>query len=381
MVIASMNILQKFLSKIWFRFLVHDRTLSRFGDRILWEVPVQLALKDFLPAGGCALDVGANIGALSIAMSRLVGSHGQVHAFEANPKLYGRITRSFCNNQVTNITLVPLAVWRTTGEQLSFSCDPSYLASSSSLSKKIEGGTDVTVETITLDDYCRQHCLVPDMVKIDVEGAEMEVLRGARQLMHEHSPIFVLEYCVADYQDEDPLDFLTEQGYMLIDTNLYQQVNRRYFLTNFAHAPVENIVAVPASHPAASAYIAALDARTLICDTPCCAPYAQSPPIMLPAYGRYLVKVELTGPPSQSATVLVKEVAGETLITYTAPISHLQQPCCSCLVFDIDRPTSIVCELASMQPEVPVELRHVSVQHLHELPLHLNTLTPGSILA
>ena len=53
---------------------------------IPWEVPTQLCLGDFLQRGDCALDVGANVGGLSIAMSRIVGPEGQVHAFEANPR-------------------------------------------------------------------------------------------------------------------------------------------------------------------------------------------------------------------------------------------------------------------------------------------------------
>ncbi len=60
-----------------------------YGNRILTETPVQLCLGDFLKAGNCAFDVGANIGALSVAMSRMVGNSGQVHAFEPNFRIMG----------------------------------------------------------------------------------------------------------------------------------------------------------------------------------------------------------------------------------------------------------------------------------------------------
>lgn len=58
---------------------------NRYGESIPWEIPIQLCLKDFLRAGDRVLDIGANIGGLSIAMSRMVGPNGQVHAKHGRP--------------------------------------------------------------------------------------------------------------------------------------------------------------------------------------------------------------------------------------------------------------------------------------------------------
>lgn len=70
-------------------------SIEKFGKRIPWEIPVQLCIKDFLKEGDCAFDVGANIGALSISMSRIVGEKGSVHSFEPNPNLIPVIEEYF----------------------------------------------------------------------------------------------------------------------------------------------------------------------------------------------------------------------------------------------------------------------------------------------
>jgi precorrin-6B methylase 2 len=72
-----------------------------YGERIPWEIPIQLCIKDFLKQGDCAFDVGGNIGGISVAMSRIVGSRGVVYSFECNPYLLPHLKRDVKANKAT----------------------------------------------------------------------------------------------------------------------------------------------------------------------------------------------------------------------------------------------------------------------------------------
>ncbi|WP_187147803.1 FkbM family methyltransferase [Heliomicrobium modesticaldum] len=86
--------------------------VEKFGEHIPWEIAVQLGIKNFAKDGDCVLDIGANVGAISIAMSRLVGENGVVYAFEANPNLEATIKANLEINESHNVKLTNKAVWQ-----------------------------------------------------------------------------------------------------------------------------------------------------------------------------------------------------------------------------------------------------------------------------
>ena len=69
-----------------------------------------------LRSGDCFVDVGANIGFVTLCASRIVGGHGQVIAFEPNPALVARLTCTLAHNRISNVTVLPFAAGDRTGD-------------------------------------------------------------------------------------------------------------------------------------------------------------------------------------------------------------------------------------------------------------------------
>jgi FkbM family methyltransferase len=129
--------------------------------------------------GATALDVGANIGAYSILLGQWVGPSGQVFAFEPAPEPFDGLSRHIALNGLANtvhpiqmavgaeVTTAQLLVAGTGGE--------SRLASAG------DGGATINVPVTTIDAFCAERGLSPDFIKVDVEGFELAVLKGARE--------------------------------------------------------------------------------------------------------------------------------------------------------------------------------------------------------
>ena len=340
------------LARSWRRYLrrlnLPGERVGIYGKRIPVEVPIQLCLKDFLRSGDCGFDVGANIGALSVAMSRMAGKHGQVHAFEPNPKTLEKLRQNLRINQTRNVHVVPKAAWRQTGKNLSFYCDPSGRGAASSL-KQWQGHVgQVDVKTETLDEYANECKVVPDVVKIDVEGSEFEVLRGARNLLTRRKPVLVLEYFPKPASADDALDFLADLGYGFYDARLYHRVDRQFYVDNNMRALVD-VVAIPETEIPRSPYsdVEFIDRQ----DIDVGIGQLRTIPIILASPGRYVVVFDLNGPPSAVAGIRTVTSDGELLGYHEAKFFHLKTHSCSHMIFETDRACSINCELLVWEGE------------------------------
>lgn len=333
-----------------------------YGNDIPWEIPVQLNLRDVLNRGDCALDVGANIGGVAIAMSRIVGFEGSVHAFEANPQTLPRLTADLAANRITNVTVVPKAAWSVSGDTIPFYCDNSFFAAASSVHRRDASWQEVRVPTITLDDYCRSNRLVPRAIKLDVEGAEFDVLQGSRWLLEHHPPSWVLEYYPATTADRDPLEFLRMRGYTVYDSNLYRTVDRDFYLTHFRKVPMANLLAIYPASPILARYreMTLLDVLRVDCH----AGTTRTDALSLCQPGRYIVSADFDGPPQAIAGLRVVSSDGRSLAFFEARVEHLQEHSCSCMVIEIDRPIEVHCEL-SCRESPDARLRSVKVTRIH----------------
>lgn len=152
------------------------------------EPPVQEALRRTVGPGVTFWDVGANVGFFSLLAARLGGT---VHAFEPVREnvevLAGNIRENGLNDR---IHVHPVAVAAEPGRaSLLVVEDPSWshLADRGRHPRTRE---EVDVEVVTLDGL---ELSPPDVVKIDVEGSEIDVLRGAARLLREHGPTLIVE--------------------------------------------------------------------------------------------------------------------------------------------------------------------------------------------
>lgn len=144
-----------------------------------YERELQRFLRDTLRPGDVFYDVGAHHGFFSLAAARLGAS---VYAFEPVEANLRRLQRNIELNGA-DVEVVAAAVSDAAGRL-------GLARGKSSAQWRTEPGDEVT--SVTLDDFARNHP-APRVVKIDVEGAELRVLRGAERLLREHRPILVCE--------------------------------------------------------------------------------------------------------------------------------------------------------------------------------------------
>jgi FkbM family methyltransferase len=180
--------------------------VKRFADRIAggdrWEIAcfyqtevevqvLEMLLKDYegMP-GPVVLDVGANIGQYSYYLSRYVAPHGgKCVGFEPRSDIWSRLRR---NVGQPNFTAERLALSDREGMAL-LSLPESHWFSSL-VEGQPRGIPCERVRTTTLDTYVRERDLGPvTLLKVDVEGHEPEVLRGARCLLERQAPVVLCE--------------------------------------------------------------------------------------------------------------------------------------------------------------------------------------------
>lgn len=141
--------------------------------------------------GDTVFDVGAHCGVSSYYFSKLVGPCGKVIAFEPDPVNYSFLVRNIERHKLTNIEPVQVAISNMCGSQ-EFNCEG---ATGSGLTLQISRpcvGKVVSVETITLQEaFARWGS--PQLCKIDIEGAEIAVLKAAMQFLPSTTSNFVLD--------------------------------------------------------------------------------------------------------------------------------------------------------------------------------------------
>lgn len=153
-----------------------------------YEIRKRQAFESKIPAGAVVYDVGANVGYYSLLAAILAGKAGHVYAFEPLPRNVDFLRRHVILNKLEdNITVFEVAVSDRTGEA-AFD-----LGASASMGHLADTG-EIKVKQVRLDDmWAAGEVKPPDFMKIDVEGAEFEVLNGARKLLKTHQPILFLD--------------------------------------------------------------------------------------------------------------------------------------------------------------------------------------------
>jgi len=141
--------------------------------------------------GDIVFDIGAYCGVFTFELSRAVGPQGKVFAFEPDPLNVELLRRNVARHQLSNVTVAQVAVSDTNGIA-PFNSDGS-LGSALTLALSRPPTHDTTeVRTITLEKACAEFGL-PSFVKIDAEGAEIEILSGAKTLLQSHPIHFALD--------------------------------------------------------------------------------------------------------------------------------------------------------------------------------------------
>ena len=163
----------------------------------------QRALSACLREGDVFYDIGANAGFYVVLAARIVGNSGRVCAFEPTPELADRIRYNARINEFDNVSVEEVAVSGTCG---TVAFGASGFCVNNSFRKVGEFDT-IKVETTTLDEWVPSHH-PPDVIMMDIEGAELEALQGGLKTIRRYRPILLIE---VHWLGEDFRSFVEEE--------------------------------------------------------------------------------------------------------------------------------------------------------------------------
>jgi FkbM family methyltransferase len=212
------------------------------GDlRFLWRI---------LGTGQTFLDIGAYHGIYSVVAGERVGRGGRVIAFEPSPRERHRLGLHLRWNRIRWAKIEPYAV----GSQASLASFFQVVAGDPTRNGLKPPATDdsvakITVNTVSLDQYMKETGLSRvDVMKLDVEGGEMEALRGAEKLFHTFRPVLICELLdettrVWGYNACEIVSLLKGAGYQWFECRKDGTLTPHEALDNYL--VVKNYVALP----------------------------------------------------------------------------------------------------------------------------------------
>jgi FkbM family methyltransferase len=151
-----------------------------------YEYHKQRALQRQLKVGDVVYDIGANVGFYSLLASVIVGETGHVYPFEPLPENLRELKRHLELNHVKNCTVVDAAVSSSEGEAI-------FDSSGDRCRGHVGENGSLSVRRLNLDGLVsRKEIRFPNLMKIEIEGAELECLRGASSVIQESRPIIFL---------------------------------------------------------------------------------------------------------------------------------------------------------------------------------------------
>lgn len=175
--------------------LIRVSVHHRYVDEV-YEPEVFKFLKQAIGHDDVIFDVGAYIGIYSIILSRYLGENGKIFAFEPAPGAVDLLTEHLKLNDVREkVEVLPYGVGSEYGRgRLLARCEHIQNSfSSASTGDNAEADT-VEVQVVSLDGFCKERSIHPTWVKVDTEGWELPVLRGAVNLFSENRDVrFVVE--------------------------------------------------------------------------------------------------------------------------------------------------------------------------------------------
>jgi FkbM family methyltransferase len=207
-------------------------THSELLNRGLTEPHVYRWIAHCLRKGDVFFDVGAHQGWMSMFAARKTGSGGRVVAFEPSPPSLGFLSYHKKVNRLSQMDIIPKAVMNRDDAGVPF-----YLVGDGNAFMNSLFGTDtpeisargksvIQIETITLDTFSLQSGLIPQVIKIDAEGAEIWVCQGASNLLAHNRPALIIAthplWLPEGQEIEDLFKLLSDFGYRIVDSDVYR---------------------------------------------------------------------------------------------------------------------------------------------------------------
>jgi FkbM family methyltransferase len=168
--------------------------LYLFGE---FEPATVKVLKRLVKSGDTVLDIGANVGYISLVLAKCVGKSGKVFSFEPDSKNFALLNRNIALNPDCYIKPIALAVSDTHQLIRLYQAKFDFNGGAHSILPSEKHSTDfVEIEATTIDDFAQSHKLKKiDVIKIDIEGAEMKAFNGMTETLRNSRPLIVCELC------------------------------------------------------------------------------------------------------------------------------------------------------------------------------------------
>ena len=178
-----------------------------------YEPDTTAAIEKFCLSGFTVFDIGANIGAHTLRLGRLAGESGRVYAFEPTDYAYQRLVRNITLNQ---FNVVPVQIALSDENRLR----QKVHFRSSWPTKGNPAENECTVDFVRLDVWWKsENPSHVDQIKIDVDGNEHTVIRGAESLLADQHPLMLIEVWGPNFADasKNPFVVLKRLGYRFFD--------------------------------------------------------------------------------------------------------------------------------------------------------------------
>lgn len=207
---------------------------SSYGGMVVYsrwaEYGVMKNITSNLKSNSVYMDVGANIGDTTIIAAGY--TKNKIYAFEPSPIAFPRLVENISLNNLKDQIISEKIVLSDKNGKVKFAEMATSETSHIHTSSKSPKGKIFEVNAITLDKYCKSHKIPKiDLIKIDVEGAEMLVLLGAEEMLSKHKIIHILvelntQSAQYGYNNSDVVELLKKHGYKIskIPTNFDKKI-------------------------------------------------------------------------------------------------------------------------------------------------------------
>ncbi len=227
-------------------FLSSDNTIGKALD-LYGEFAEEsnLLMQQLVGEGDTIVDVGANVGTVTACMVQRVGTAGRVYAIEPQRLIFQNLCATIALNGWTNVYTIQAAVGETLGSIALPRINYAQADNFGAISLTSDVGSD-RVNLISIDSLNLDRC---NLIKIDVEGMEFEVLKGAFSTIEQHQPSLYFE-AKTGMGTQNSIQLLQELGYHLYwhFAYFFRANNYRNYSKNvFGFSGDINILAIPAS--------------------------------------------------------------------------------------------------------------------------------------
>ena len=170
-----------------------DAIINEMKEGRIFEPEIIEIAKKFITKGSTVLDIGANLGQMTLLFSEMVGNKGKVYSFEADNYIHNILNKNIGANNRNNIISICKAVYDNDGSTMFYPIqDFERFAAYGSYGIDPKANKGRSVKTITIDSLDIQSPI--SFMKVDVQGSDIFAMRGAIKTINKHKMPIIFEY-------------------------------------------------------------------------------------------------------------------------------------------------------------------------------------------